>query len=838
MKVVNRTPFQFAPFAGRLTFPGATLTLIVKGTFDLANGGTATPAEEQQHVTGDLFHPDDPDMAGSCRYESDFAYFKPRADLLLAGSCHTPGGRPAQECMVTFQVGDRSRRLLVSGDRFWVGPPGLRTISDPEPFTRMELRFENSYGGNGFQANPVGKGYRSQARALPNIEDPDRLIDSPGSRSGPSGFGPLGRTWEERAAMLGTYKGRWAEERWPWFPEDFDYAHFNAAPRSMQVEGYLRGDENLHFENLHPEHARYSARLPGLRVRCFLHDRVTDQEEETRFREVPLGLDTLWADMDAEKLVLVWRGWTEVRSDDFEEVQHVFLMAESVHTPPTSIELCHELFLATLAQAQPRVEETPEPPAEEPIPESGPAPSDLPAGSAGLRKEVEAQVDALLARAGIRLDTLPPQARETARMERNRILDAVTDADPARARAREMEAARLRMSEALARVGIDPNHLPPVSEAAAREQARLLREMGVEDVDRVFRNPTVAGFLSIMAALLPKVGIDPEDLTPLIAQAKKHRAQTEPPGGEAEGPAEAPPEGEGPRPWTRERVAERAARGGSFAGEDLRELDLSHLELKGIDFSGADLSGAVLAEADLTTARLSQACLAGADLTRAKLPGAVLTGAKLANAVFVDAEMAGAVLDRVQAAGALFVAADLAGARLTDSDFPGADFSRGTLSGTDFSASNLTDAFIEGAVCADATFEEADLTRLRASEGTDFSGSSFVKSWGPESIWGKANLAGADFSFARMEGASFMGAILKNADLHAADMKRARFIKADLEGARLVEMNLFEGSMEKANLTEADLTGSNMYGVEFHGAVLSGATLTGTNLRMTTLQKV
>ena len=137
MRAVNRTPFQFAPLAGRLRYPGHSLTLIVKGTFDLTPGGEATPAEEHQPVTGDVFYPDDQDGAGSCRYESDFAFHKPRADLLLAGTCHPPGGEPALACNVTFQVGSHSRKLRVWGDRRWQGPRGFRKISEPEPFTRM-----------------------------------------------------------------------------------------------------------------------------------------------------------------------------------------------------------------------------------------------------------------------------------------------------------------------------------------------------------------------------------------------------------------------------------------------------------------------------------------------------------------------------------------------------------------------------------------------------------------------------------------------------------------------------------------------------------------------------
>jgi uncharacterized protein YjbI with pentapeptide repeats len=51
-------------------------------------------------------------------------------------------------------------------------------------------------------------------------------------------------------------------------------------------------------------------------------------------------------------------------------------------------------------------------------------------------------------------------------------------------------------------------------------------------------------------------------------------------------------------------------------------------------------------------------------------------------------------------------------------------------------------------------------------------------------------------------------------------------------------MNLFQGSLEKADLTGADLSGSNMYGVEFLDAVIENIQTNGTNLRMSKLQEM
>ena len=282
-------------------------------------------------------------VLGSPRYESDFAYFKPRADLLLVGNCHAPRGKQARWCPATFRAGEVSKTLTVFGDRRWERRGLSWRTSEPELFRTMPLRYERSFGGHKFAANPVGSGGQrvkdeqgEEFQPLPNLEDPRRLIESRRDRLPPAGFGPLSATWETRKAKTGTYKKNYLETRWPWFPEDFDWGHFNAAPEDMQVEGYLRGDEELYFQNLHPVHSEYTSRLPGIRVRCFVNRRTSPDAEQTEFVEVSMNLDTLWADMETEQVVLVWRGWTQVASEDHEDVQDIFITTERLTEQPAS----------------------------------------------------------------------------------------------------------------------------------------------------------------------------------------------------------------------------------------------------------------------------------------------------------------------------------------------------------------------------------------------------------------------------------------------------------------------------------------------------------------------
>lgn len=321
LNVVNKTELHVAWLTGKKEFPQDSFTIVVKGTFKLLPDGGITEICESLPVTGDEFV--DYDIKKALTYDSDFAYFKPVADLLLKGTCYTPEAKTLQVCPVTFAVGQQRKTLMIHGARY--AKPGIigDTASSPEPFITMPINYENAYGGFSDKKNPLGKGQdkdQNGIRWLPNVVDPDV------GEKEPAGFGPINRSWPQRSAKLGSYNGDYMEKRWPWLPEDFDWSHFNAAPEDMQYSGYLNGDETLYFENLHPEQAQYRSQLPGVRPRCFLHEPEGDDE----FREVEMNLDTLWVDMDKEKLVLVWRGVADIKSATYAELSHVYLAKEEI----------------------------------------------------------------------------------------------------------------------------------------------------------------------------------------------------------------------------------------------------------------------------------------------------------------------------------------------------------------------------------------------------------------------------------------------------------------------------------------------------------------------------
>ncbi len=814
MRICNRTGLQAAPIPGRIGFPGHSLTVVVKGLYRLAPGQvTELVDHELAFPTGDLPAEEDEEQP-EIRYASDFAFYKPRADLMLVGRCHAPGGAPVPSCRVTFQVGGRGRSLAVFGDRVWRAGLQGSGMSAPEPFTEMELSWRRAYGGMRCPDNPVGRGDEvvettegPPVRPLPNIEDLERRIAAPDDRPVPAGFGPVAREWEPRRSRAGTYDDRWLETRWPWFPDDFDWSLFNAAPETLQVDGFLRGDEDVYLENLHPDHPQFQTRLPGVRVRCFLNElpegtapppprrkaRVEwtpPGRDEMAFREIPMCLDTLWIDAEAGLLALVWRGHGPVRDEDHEEVRDLFVTTEPVEEAPSSLADCRALFW--------RMHDEEEGPVDSPAQAADPLAEDTESPEAAGSPEGAA----------------PPEGAGLA-------LGAAEDEDeePEEDPYGSLEASRAFLED----LGIDPDDIPPPTEEEKERGKQTFRDLGMDDV----------------VAMLEVEEEDDDD----------------------EGGSE--DKGTVSGSWTRERVQERYADDGDLQGADLRGLDLSEMELDGANLAGADLggarlsrsglaravlTGAKLAGAEIAGARLAESQLAGCDLEKADLQGASLTGADgtgarlegadlsgadLEQVVLDEANLRGAILAEARVADASLVGADLAGADLRKAVFDGSDLTGAVLDRAEAREASFVASELADVSAVEAGFVSATLTEVRAADALDLSRACFSRAEATGSVWSGATLAEADFTYAALEGADFSRADLRGADFYAARLRGARFGGAELVDARLVSADAFEASFEKADLTRADLRGANLYGAEFLETRFHETPAHGANLKMT-----
>lgn len=735
---------------------------VVKGAYRLEHGKPAVPEVEPVPLSGDLYADDD--RARSLRYPTDFVPFKPRADVLVHATAHAPRKRPVPRLTVRLAVGRIEKTLTVFGPRVWRdGILGGSRFTEAEPFVSAPIRYEEAFGGPSSRKNPVGLGVDSEQ--LPLIEDPRRLAARQSDDLDPAGFGPLSPIWSPRADVVGKYDPQWLKERWPWFPESFDYDYFNAAPRDQQVEGYLRGDEPLIFRNLHKDHETYRSALPGRRARCFLE--TCDSDGPAQYREVPVKLDTLWLDLDAERMILVWRGSVPVRSTRLKEVEKVLAWTEAVSEPPRRVSYC-TTFLAERQVAE-DAEFGVGSPADEAAEEAEAEAEDaaFEEAFAGFDREMEeaqkeiADAEALMGPLAPEVDAgadaIPASAALLAAIE------SLEAADPERARALREDLAELRrleseFDEMESEFSAEfPPDLAPADIVAGRARGEAFVDADLSEMDLSGQDLSGTDFRDsffykavLKGTILRSSNLAGCDLS----------------GADLSG-----------ADLTRAILDGATLTGARLTGATLEGLSLEKADLSGLDLQGCDFSGSSGAGADF-----SGAYLTGARFVGVRLPGADFSGATLQKADFRDAELPQADFEEASAAGIILAGADLTGLRASEgADFSGGDFRRVKAAG--------------------AVFGEAILDR------GDFGRAILIRAQFPG-----ASLRGANFDRANVSNASFDGADLRKASLTNANLIRALFDEADLTEASLAGSNLFEAGLWEAVMKRVDLRGANVKG--------------------------
>ena len=129
-----------------------------------------------------------------------------------------------------------------------------------QPFSRIPLVYEHSYGGPGWDENPVGVGHAGHADQVGGSPLSPNLV-CPNHPGRTIGFGPIARGWAPRGAKLNESLRTAIDRADPEVPTAFDWGYFQAAPPDQRIP-YLSGDEWVLLENLHPRFPRVRARLP------------------------------------------------------------------------------------------------------------------------------------------------------------------------------------------------------------------------------------------------------------------------------------------------------------------------------------------------------------------------------------------------------------------------------------------------------------------------------------------------------------------------------------------------------------------------------------------------
>jgi len=264
----NHTPFA-ADRAFVRDRNGAEIWLVaVKATFIIHSNGSTEIAAEQPPVTLAPHYRGDP-VASSLLFDSDLVRTKTATDVLVHGHAYAPEGQLVRSIDVGLQVGTvLTKRLRVFGNRYWEQGILSPAISQAEAFDKIPIIYENAFGGmDQYEStpeqpvhetrNPVGKGFAIHSKhiigqALPNIEDPDNLINSWKHHPAPAGFGPIAQHWVPRTKWAGTYDDHWLKTRQPLLPDNFDDRYYHCAPSDQQIAGYLQGGEEVTLVNLTP----------------------------------------------------------------------------------------------------------------------------------------------------------------------------------------------------------------------------------------------------------------------------------------------------------------------------------------------------------------------------------------------------------------------------------------------------------------------------------------------------------------------------------------------------------------------------------------------------------
>jgi len=333
MNLTNATRFHAAYTMGMEPSGRELLVVVVKATFTLPeDGAEPLPAAEQTAlVEADVFE-GEPGLSAPV-LEGDFAPRKPKCDVILNGTAYAPGGRPIDQVPVRLQLGAFSKSFNVVGPRAWVNDPFGWKPTRPIPFVKMPISYGNAFGGRDvsdpdeknhrwYASNHAGVGFHSnlyaplvEGKPLPNTEEIGNPVEKPDGKYRPMSFGPMGRAWEPRYKLAGTYDQKWLDDVCPFLPADFKEEYYQCAPADQQIPA-PRGGEEVVLVHLTPR-GRTSFRFPAFAPPVTFFPKAGPCEE-TR-----TSLDTVVFEPDKGRFSCVARASRPLKKNLFEVEQIV-----------------------------------------------------------------------------------------------------------------------------------------------------------------------------------------------------------------------------------------------------------------------------------------------------------------------------------------------------------------------------------------------------------------------------------------------------------------------------------------------------------------------------------
>ena len=244
MELINNTPYPALMFKTGLENDKFAMSVAVRITYDIAEDGNAIVSQNQDwKLSRQIWQSEYGTM------ESDDVFRRGGVDIFILGSAKAPNTVPVHSMEVLVKHNNKTiNKVVVFGDRFWTKSFLGMEISTPKPFTEMPVTLANAYGGEAdwdgvkipFGNNPQGKGYHYAkedyvGKALPNVEDPNRLIRKYTDQPDPVGVACLPQLCEihMRNNVFFDKEGQ---------IEKLDPKFFNTAFPSMIVDKIKDGD--------------------------------------------------------------------------------------------------------------------------------------------------------------------------------------------------------------------------------------------------------------------------------------------------------------------------------------------------------------------------------------------------------------------------------------------------------------------------------------------------------------------------------------------------------------------------------------------------------------------
>ncbi|MEQ8348895.1 MAG: DUF2169 domain-containing protein [Sneathiellaceae bacterium] len=764
---------------------------------------------------------------------------KGAAEVLAIGACHAPAGKPVREAMAGFSLGRIAKQLKVTGPRIWRQRwDNLYQASAAEPFEAIPLGWQSAFGGKGFEANPLGRGFvpedaSADGCALPLVEYPGDPAADPDSRPRPASFGPIAADWPQRRKRYGNYDAAYLDSgQFPGLAADTDFKAFNLAPADQWQKGWFAGDESFAIDNMHPARPRIRSRLPEIRARSFLN--LTDGKGGHRLAEVPQNLDTVWLFPGDLRGIVVYRGAMALASPMGDEIAHMLFAYERLGSPKRSLEhYAAELDLRVNPEASATMltydrglkpEDEGDPPPDprlvvrmkdyrrDPMPALAGLLAAQDSLLAGMPEAVRAGLSAAQDQAAAQLavpaevaalDDIVLDFNRPEMIDREAIMqkiDAASGALKAQAEGQIAEHVQTRdalVAELRERSAAEGYDYDAFEKELTEKARRPASEIWAENKEKYFAankpfEQESDEYRQLFADLRKEADKVDAQMTELDADQREAERAI---GHYLPLPAAPSPE---KAAFARAALEEAMARGevpsGSLAGVDLAGMDFAGKTLEEVDFRGANLRGA-----DFRKARLARSSFAQADIARADFTGADLTQANLG---------------RTSAAGAVFASADLTQANCAEMAGAKAVFAGAVLKDTGFAKAGLPGADFTAARLQDMVFEDGDLT------GASFRG---------------AALQQVIFSATPLPRADFAGAKLKTVLVQNGSLEEACFEGASLdqfgvqgEGATLRKARLAGATIATCSLRTADLSGADFSAVLADGVDFSETRMDGT----------